>query len=64
MPLWLSPVLAIALVGQPEVPAVRLQLEPGLRCELGGTIGEALAMQQVRVAAESDEAAWVLAPSP
>ncbi|MBS1152114.1 MAG: hypothetical protein H6Q89_3812, partial [Myxococcaceae bacterium] len=60
MSLWLSPVLAIALLASSEPQAVRLQLEPGLRCELGGTIGRALTEQQVQVASAADASGWVV----
>ncbi len=61
MSLWLGPVIAIAFLAAPEAPAVRLQLEPNLRCELGDTIGSALTEQQVRVTAASDGSTWGLA---
>ncbi len=61
MSLWLSPVIALVLLAVPDAEAVRLELEPGLQCELGSAIGGALTEQQVKLAAASDASAWRLA---
>jgi hypothetical protein len=49
--------LWFALAAAPEPPALRLRLEPGLRCGLETTLPGALAQQQVRLSAEH---AWTL----
>ncbi len=59
MSFWLLPLVALAAV--PVAPAVRLQIEPNLPCELEALLGPELLEQHVRVVgAEPDPTAYLL----